>query len=127
MTQGIEARQEGVAPVVAGTSARSWLALRWPYLGIAGVVVAAAAFLLHQLMAWPPHEDETLALFVGRDTLPGVVEHVTRDRGGASTALPSAPAPATTTSLGSLLGDFRPFSSGNTNEPGDGSKDGDKT
>ncbi len=83
MTQGIEARQEGVAPVVAGTSARSWLALRWPYLGIAGVVVAAAAFLLHQLMAWPPHEDETLALFVGRDTLPGVVEHVTRDRGGA--------------------------------------------
>ena len=34
-------------------------------------------------MAWPPHEDETLALFVGRDSLGGVVEHVTRDRGGA--------------------------------------------
>ena len=34
-------------------------------------------------MAWPPHEDETLALFVGRDSLAGVVEHVTRDRGGA--------------------------------------------
>ena len=34
-------------------------------------------------MAWPPHEDETLALFVGRDSLTGVVEHVTRDRGGA--------------------------------------------
>jgi hypothetical protein len=83
MTQGIEARQEGAAPVVAGTSARSWLALRWPYLGIAGVIVAATAFLLHQLMAWPPHEDETLALFIGRDSLPGVVEHVTRDRGGA--------------------------------------------
>jgi len=83
MTQGIEARQEGAAPVIAGTSARSWLALRWPYLGIAGVVVAATAFLLHQLMAWPPHEDETLALFIGRDSLPGVVEHVTRDRGGA--------------------------------------------
>jgi hypothetical protein len=82
-TQGIEARQEGAAPVVAGTSARSWLALRWPYLGIAGVIVAATAFLLHQLMAWPPHEDETLALFIGRDSLPGVVEHVTRDRGGA--------------------------------------------
>ena len=40
-------------------------------------------FLLHQLMAWPPHEDETLALFVGRDSLAGVVEHVTRERGGA--------------------------------------------
>jgi hypothetical protein len=47
------------------------------------VTVAAAAFLLHQLMAWPPHEDETLALLVGRDSLSGVVEHVTRDRGGA--------------------------------------------
>jgi hypothetical protein len=46
-------------------------------------MVAAAAFLLHQLMAWPPHEDETLALFIGRDSLPGVLEHVTRDRGGA--------------------------------------------
>ena len=45
--------------------------------------MAASAFLLHQLMAWPPHEDETLALFVGRDSLAGVVEHVTRDRGGA--------------------------------------------
>ncbi|HEY7177655.1 MAG TPA: glycosyltransferase family 39 protein [Gaiella sp.] len=83
MTQGIEAGSEGTAPAVAGVSARAWLAARWPYLGVAGVVLAAAAFLLHQLMAWPPHEDETLALFVGRDSLPGVVEHVTRDRGGA--------------------------------------------
>ena len=66
MTQGIEARQEGTSPVVAGASARSWLAVRWPYLGIAGVVIVATAFLLHQLMAWPPHEDETLALFTGR-------------------------------------------------------------
>ena len=50
---------------------------------MAAVTIAAAAFLLHQLMAWPPHEDETLALFVGRDSLGGVVEHVTRERGGA--------------------------------------------
>ena len=83
MTQGIEARTEGAAPVVAGASARSWLAARWPSLGTVGVVLAATAFLLHQLMAWPPHEDETLALFTGRDSLAGVVEHVTRDRGGA--------------------------------------------
>jgi hypothetical protein len=83
MTQGIEARREGAATAVAEATARSWLALRWPYVGVAGVVLAAAAFLLHQLMAWPPHEDETLALFIGRDSLPGVVEHVTRDRGGA--------------------------------------------
>ena len=83
MTQGIEARTEGAATAVAGASARSWLALRWPYVGVVGVVLAATAFLLHQLMAWPPHEDETLALFTGRDSLAGVVEHVTRDRGGA--------------------------------------------
>jgi hypothetical protein len=83
MTQGIEARTESAAPAVAGASARSWLELRWPYLGVAGVVLAATLFLLHQLMAWPPHEDETLALFTGRDSLAGVVEHVTRDRGGA--------------------------------------------
>jgi hypothetical protein len=83
MTQGIEARTESASPGIAGVSARSWLAVRWPYVGIAGVILVATAFLLHQLMAWPPHEDETLALFVGRDALPGVVEHVTRDRGGA--------------------------------------------
>ena len=83
MTQGIEARTEETRTAVAATAARSWLAVRWPYLGIAAVVVTAAAFLLHQLMAWPPHEDETLALFIGRDSISGVVEHVTRDRGGA--------------------------------------------
>ena len=82
MTQGIEARTDETRTAVAA-AARSWLAVRWPYLGIAAVVVAAAAFLLHQLMAWPPHEDETLALFIGRDSISGVVEHVTRDRGGA--------------------------------------------
>ena len=53
------------------------------WLGVGAIAVAATGFLLHQLMAWPPHEDETLALFVGRDSLGGVVEHVTRERGGA--------------------------------------------
>ncbi|HWO81684.1 glycosyltransferase family 39 protein [Gaiella sp.] len=67
----------------ARTSPHVRLAEWWLWLGVGGVTVAAGAFLLHQLMAWPPHEDETLALFVGRDSLPGVVEHVTRDRGGA--------------------------------------------
>jgi hypothetical protein len=83
MTQGIEAETEETRVAVAAAAARSWLAVRWPYLGVAAVVVTAAAFLLHQLMAWPPHEDETLALFIGRDSISGVVEHVTRDRGGA--------------------------------------------
>jgi hypothetical protein len=53
------------------------------WLGVAATIASAAAFLLHQLLAWPPHEDETLALFVGRDSLGGVIAHVTRDRGGA--------------------------------------------
>jgi hypothetical protein len=83
MTQGIEARVETAPPAAAGSSAGAWIAERWLWLGVGGVTAAAAAFLFHQLMAWPPHEDETLALFVGRDSLPGVVEHVTRDRGGA--------------------------------------------
>jgi hypothetical protein len=83
MTQGIEARVETPAEAAARSSVGAWVVARWLWLGVAGVTVAAAAFLLHQLMAWPPHEDETLALFVGRDSLPGVVDHVTRDRGGA--------------------------------------------
>jgi 4-amino-4-deoxy-L-arabinose transferase-like glycosyltransferase len=34
-------------------------------------------------MAWPPHEDETLALFVGRESLHGTLETVLGERGGA--------------------------------------------
>ena len=83
MTQGIEARVETAPTAAAPASTGVRIAEWWLWLGVAGVTIAASAFLLHQLMAWPPHEDETLALFVGRDALPGVVEHVTRDRGGA--------------------------------------------
>jgi hypothetical protein len=81
MTQGIEATVEPTGRGAAELLARARRHGLW--LGVAGVVVVAGAFLLHQLMAWPPHEDETLALFVGRDSLPGVVEHVTQERGGA--------------------------------------------
>lgn len=52
-------------------------------LAVAGLVSITGGFLVHQLLAWPPHEDETLALFVGRNSLVGVVEQVTSDRGGA--------------------------------------------
>ena len=83
MTQGIEARVERAPAAAARPAPHVRLAEWWLWLGVGGVTLAAGAFLLHQLMAWPPHEDETLALFVGRDSLPGVVEHVTRDRGGA--------------------------------------------
>ena len=52
-------------------------------LGVGAVSVAVAAFLWHQLHAWPPHEDETLALFVGRNSLAGLFDSVLNDRGGA--------------------------------------------
>jgi hypothetical protein len=40
-------------------------------------------FLLARLTAWPPHEDETLALFVGRKSLVGLFKTVQTERGGA--------------------------------------------
>src|SRR5207302_213957 len=36
-----------------------------------------------QLTAWPPHEDETLALFVGRQSFGGLLDTVLDQRGGA--------------------------------------------
>ena len=80
MTQTAEASPDS-RPLVA--SVRAFVQAHALWIGVAAIALAAAGFLQHQLMAWPPHEDETLALFVGRDSLAGVVEHVTRDRGGA--------------------------------------------
>src|SRR4051794_21557443 len=45
------------------------LSVRAFWLGIGVCSAAVAAFLLARLTAWPPHEDETLALLVGRDSL----------------------------------------------------------
>lgn len=80
MTQGADAPMPGRAESL---SVRAFVAVHGLWLGVAVTAAAAGAFLLHQLMAWPPHEDETLALFVGRDSLGGVLDHVTRERGGA--------------------------------------------
>ncbi len=80
MTQGAEA-PSSARPVAV--SLRSFARANELWIGVTAISLVAAAFLLHQLMAWPPHEDETLALFVGRDSLSGVLEHVTRERGGA--------------------------------------------
>ena len=59
------------------------IASRWFPLGVGAVTLAAAGFLLHQLLAWPPHEDETLALFVGRNPLDQLFQVVLEERGGA--------------------------------------------
>jgi hypothetical protein len=50
---------------------------------VAACTTGVAAFLLARLTAWPPHEDETLALFAGRDSLPGMLDTVLGERGGA--------------------------------------------
>jgi Dolichyl-phosphate-mannose-protein mannosyltransferase len=52
-------------------------------LGVAGIAAVVAAFLFHQLLAWAPHEDETLALFVGRQPLDELFRLVLAERGGA--------------------------------------------
>ena len=51
--------------------------------GVAACTGAVAAFLLVQLSGWPPHEDETLPLFVGRQPLGDVFDIVLGKRGGA--------------------------------------------
>jgi hypothetical protein len=53
----------------------------WP--GVGGLTTAVAVFLLARLTAWPPHEDETLALFVGRESLGDLITTVQSERGGA--------------------------------------------
>ena len=66
-----DSRSLSRAPARSSPRSRAFVGAHALWLGVGGVAVAAAAFLLHQLMAWPPHEDETLALFVGRDSLGG--------------------------------------------------------
>jgi hypothetical protein len=52
-------------------------------LGVAACTAAVGVFLIVQLTAWPPHEDETLALFVGRSSVGGLFDIVLGQRGGA--------------------------------------------
>ena len=66
-----------------GAAARAWIAARWFPLGVAAISASTAAFLFHQLLAWPPHEDEALPLFVGRHPLDGLFQVVLEERGGA--------------------------------------------
>jgi dolichyl-phosphate-mannose-protein mannosyltransferase len=51
--------------------------------GVAALTAATGAFLLVQLSGWPPHEDETLPLFVGRQPLGSLFDIVLGKRGGA--------------------------------------------
>jgi hypothetical protein len=53
----------------------------WP--ATAAVAAALAGVLGWFLRTWPPHEDEALALFVGRGSLGHVLHTVVAERGGA--------------------------------------------
>src|SRR5918994_2169873 len=62
--------------------------LRWGYLNayalaVGGIAAGVGAFLLSRLAVWPPHEDETLVLFVSRQPLGDLFGTVISDRGGA--------------------------------------------
>src|SRR5918912_2104078 len=55
-----------------------------PFWAAAGLVTATVAGVLGWfLTTWPPHEDEALALFVGRGSLGSVLHTVIGERGGA--------------------------------------------
>jgi hypothetical protein len=66
-----------------GAAVRAWISARWFPLGVAAITAATAGFLFHQLLAWPPHEDEALPLFLGRHPLDQVFQVVLQERGGA--------------------------------------------
>jgi Dolichyl-phosphate-mannose-protein mannosyltransferase len=57
--------------------------IRWFWIGVAAIAATLAGVLAAYLGRWPPHEDETLALFVGRSPLPDVLRTVIADRGGS--------------------------------------------
>src|SRR5690348_2045821 len=56
---------------------------RWFEAGVVACALGVGTFLVVQLTAWPPHEDETLALFVGRKSISGLLDTVLDQRGGA--------------------------------------------
>ena len=57
--------------------------------GVAACTAAVAAFLLVQLSGWPPHEDETLPLFVGRQPLGEPLRHRARQARRRPAPLPA--------------------------------------
>jgi hypothetical protein len=52
-------------------------------LAVAGLTALTAAFLFTRLTVWPPHEDETLALFASRGSVGDLIRTVLGERGGA--------------------------------------------
>jgi hypothetical protein len=57
--------------------------VRWFWAGVGAVAAGLATVLAVYLDTWPPHEDEALAIFVARGSLPHVLHTVIAERGGA--------------------------------------------
>jgi hypothetical protein len=75
---------ERIAPAGTGTrTAARELDRRLFLAALAACTTAVGVFLLVQLSGWPPHEDETLPLFVGRQPLGDLFDIVLGKRGGA--------------------------------------------
>jgi hypothetical protein len=51
--------------------------------GVGALTAAVAVFLFTRLTVWPPHEDETLALFASRTSVGDLIRTVLGERGGA--------------------------------------------
>ncbi len=77
------ARRTEAPPTVLPAADADALPKRLFVAGVALSTLGVALFLALRLTAWPPHEDETLALFVGRRSLGGVLDTVLGQRGGA--------------------------------------------
>ena len=64
------------------------LSERLDRVGASPLRARVATFLSARLTAWPPHEDETLALFVGRGTARPAARHRARGARRCAAALP---------------------------------------
>jgi hypothetical protein len=73
--------QTTIAPIERPRAVELRISALWT--GVALCLAGAAAFLFSRLTAWAPHEDETLALFVGRRGFSDLLEVVHGERGGA--------------------------------------------
>jgi 4-amino-4-deoxy-L-arabinose transferase-like glycosyltransferase len=91
-SSGIGSDSLGQNPAMIDLAARTFaltrasirdLPVRWFWAGTGAATAGVATGLSFLLHTWPPHEDETLALFVGRSSLPHVLDTVIADRGGA--------------------------------------------
>jgi hypothetical protein len=58
-------------------------AVPWFWVSVSATTAALAGVLAAYLRTWPPHEDEALALFTGRLSLPDLLHTVVAERGGA--------------------------------------------